>query len=83
MKSAFVAVRPNVEFQGFQFHTVLIGYIFQVQGGKIGLTGLRTQTGELRHVNPYGEVPSRLGIVEGFKIFGRLSSGHGDKIVGK
>jgi hypothetical protein len=57
VKCAAIAERPNVKFQGFQFHTALIRDIFELQGGKIRLTGFWTQAAEFRNSHPDRVVP--------------------------
>ena len=51
MKGALVTIRPDILFQGLQFHTGVFGYIVQKQGGEVRLPGFRAQTRELRNPN--------------------------------
>ena len=69
VKGAFVPVRPDVEFEGFQFDTAFIGDVFEVQCGKVRLPRFLSNTGELRRIDAYSIVAARLRIIEGFKLF--------------
>jgi len=66
MEGALVPIGPDIQLQGFQFHTVPIRDIFEVQGGEIGLARLGAEAGEFGDVDPDSEIPIGLGIVEGF-----------------
>jgi hypothetical protein len=69
VKGTFVTERPDVEFERLQFHTALIRHVFELERGEIGLTGLGTQAGELRHVDADGVIPRGHGVIEGFEVF--------------
>ena len=69
VKRSLIAVRPDIEFQAFQFDAFAVRHVIQIQGREIRLTGFRTQAGKLRyfHVNPI--VARRLRIWKRVKVF--------------
>ncbi len=75
MKMSFIAERPDIQFETFEFDAVLLGHIIQQQRGEIRLAGLGAQTGEFRDFHMDMVVTCDLRIGEGFQGFARLS-GH-------
>ncbi len=57
VERALVAVRPDVELEALQFHTLAIGHVIQRQGRKIRLSGQRTEAGKFRNFHVDQEVP--------------------------
>ena len=57
MERPFIAIRPEVEFQCFQFDTVLCWHVFKPDGGKVGLSGFGAEAGELGGFDPNNIVP--------------------------
>ena len=49
VEGPLVTVGPDIEFEGLEFHTEPFRDVFQRQLGKVRLSGLWAQTGELRH----------------------------------
>src|SRR5208282_3213885 len=79
VKRAATAKRPNVEFQGFQLDTALVGYVLEFQGGKVRLPGLRTKAAKLGNQYANGVVP--LGRRVGKSFQGGAGLGHARNLV--
>ena len=47
MKRAFVAVRPQIELEGFEFDAKLIGHVGDANRGEVRLAGPGADTGKL------------------------------------
>ena len=62
VKSSFVAIRPDVQLQAFEFDTFAISYVVKIQGGKIGLTGFGTKAGELGNLHADQKISFRIRI---------------------
>lgn len=75
MECALVAKGPDVEFQAFQFDALLIRDVIQIQGGEIGLSGFRAQTGKFGNFHVDMKIPLRVRVAEGFQDFAGLA-GH-------
>jgi len=70
-----VPVVPDIEFEGFQFHTLCIGHILQLQCGKIRLPGDWTQASKLRNVYAHCIIMFRIGVWKYFEV-GASLHGH-------
>ena len=57
MEGPFIAIRPVVEFQCFQFDTVLCWHVFKPDGGKVRLSSFGAEAGELGGFYPNNIVP--------------------------
>ena len=68
VKRALIAIRPHIEFQGFELNTERPGNVFQEDGGKIRLPRFRAQAGEFRDSDPDRVVSIRIGVVEGLQF---------------
>jgi hypothetical protein len=69
MKSALIAKRPDIQFQRLEFDAGRRRHIFEADRRKIGLPGLRAQTGELGDVDTNRIVPAGLWVDESFEVF--------------
>ena len=66
VESALIAKRPKIKFQRLQLDAEFVGNIADFDGGEIGLTCARADTGELRTLHMNLIVPFRSGIGETF-----------------
>jgi hypothetical protein len=67
VKSAPVAVRPQVELEGLEFDAGDVGHILDVDGGKVRLAGLGAEASKFRHPHTDGIVTGYTGVGEGFQ----------------
>ena len=79
VKAAFVAERPDVQFQAFEFDAGFFRNEIDGQRAEVGLAGFRAQTGEFRDFHVDQEIAVRCRVGEGFEGLGRLS-GHGETV---
>lgn len=70
VKGALIPERCDVELERFQLDALLVRDVIQINGGEVGLSGLRTQAGEFGNFDMDRVVAVRLRIAEGFD--GRL-----------
>ncbi len=64
VEGSFIAEGPEIEFQGFEFHTQFIRDVSDLDGRKVRLACFGAQTGEFRAVEPDLVIPVRLGVGE-------------------
>ena len=64
---ALVAVALQVQLEGFEFQTFLVGAILDGDGSEIGLAGFGAEAGELRAVDFDLVVPLRRRIIKCFQ----------------
>jgi hypothetical protein len=74
VEMAFVAERPDVELEAFQFDALLISDIVKDERGKIWLAGLGTQAGELRDFHMDMVIAPRIGVGKSLQGFSRLAA---------
>src|SRR3546814_19895875 len=73
---------PDVHFQRFQLHALLVGDVLQIQRAEVRLAGHRAQAREFRDAHANAEITLRRRIRKGFPCFAGLA-GHGRKSEGK
>ena len=62
VECAFIAKRPDIQFEGFQFDALLVGNVFEEQCGEVRLASFRTEAGKLRRANADGVIPIRMRV---------------------
>ena len=75
VERAFVAERPDIKFQRFQFDARICWNVLEEHCGEVGLTCLRTETGELRQPHPNRVVALRIRIRKRLESFVRRPLG--------
>jgi len=80
VKSAFVAERPDVKLEAFEFDAGLIRDVIQIQSGEIRLAGLGTQAGEFRDFHMDVEIATGLRVFKGFEGLAGLTRHDGYRI---
>ena len=72
VKGAFVAVRPQVQLEGFELDHFFIRHVIDVDGGEIRLAGFGAQAGKF--IGFQGNQIKAVGcaVGEGFQVFGWL-----------
>src|SRR5471030_1999488 len=70
----FIAERPDIQFEAFQFDALFIRDVVQYQRGKIWLAGLGAQTSELGNFHVDVIIALRVRVGEDFQRLVRLSS---------
>lgn len=68
VKVAFIAKRPQIKLERFEFDTVFAGHIADFESGKVWLPRDRTETGEFRAVK-LNEVGLAVGVFKTLKRF--------------
>ena len=76
VKGTLVAIRPDIQLQGFELDALHIGHIFEEDIGEIRLSGQRAQTSELRQIDTDGVITLGLGVGESVE-FSAWCRGHG------
>lgn len=69
MKRAFVAVRPDIQLQAFQFDAFAICYVIEIQGCEIGLAGFGAQASEFRDLHANQEIPAGVRVWKSLQHF--------------
>src|SRR5262245_7831021 len=68
VKDAFVAITLQVQLQRLQLDATLAGSVRERDRAEVGLSGFRTEAGELRTDDINGVIATRSGIGEGFQL---------------
>ena len=71
----FIAERPDIQFEAFQFDAFFIRDVIQYQRGEVRLACLGAQAGELGDFHVDVVIPLRIGVGKGFQCFAGLG-GH-------
>src|SRR3546814_7568215 len=64
---------PDVHFQRFQLHALLVGDVLQIQRAEVRLAGHRAQAREFRDAHANAEITLRRRIRKGFQCFAGLA----------
>lgn len=75
MEGTLLAIGPNVKLKRFELEAALVGHVLNVQGSKVRLSGLRTETREFGNPDANRIIPLRRRIVEDFELL-RGCGGH-------
>ena len=74
MKSALVAIGPDIQFKGFELDTQLLRDVFQMQFSKVRLAGFRAQAGEFWRPYTDGIITRWPGVWKYFQVLVGLST---------
>jgi hypothetical protein len=75
MKSPLIPVGPDIEFEGFEFYTLLVRNVLQIKCGKIGLSCFGAETGKFRGMDTDRVVTFRMRVIKNLQCFARVG-GH-------